>query len=168
MGTSGVLLTCWCENFFKVEHLVINNRFVLAIGQLNRLIVTYRIRNIYASNDEIERQNFYENLVMAIRAWDIVWYLKAYFNAIKCIEERIGCDHVDRLMSQFNNFIEKSSLMDLLMIRGNFTWCSFLENVTFSRLDLFLVMVEVAENYQNFIQKCLSSSISDHTTIILC
>ncbi|EOY09255.1 Uncharacterized protein TCM_024668 [Theobroma cacao] len=118
VGNSEGLFFVWCTKYFSIKHPATNRRFILIMGKIQGLNGNYEIGNIYAPNDEGERSAFWEELLLALRAWDVTWCIEGDFNAIKCIEERTSCTSIDKSMPDFSNFIEESGLMDIPMIKG--------------------------------------------------
>lgn len=137
----------------------------MIIGKPNELDTLFGFGDIYGPNDCEERLTFLEELLKVIRTWDVARCIVEDFNVIRNIEERSGCERVDSSMPYFNNFIEEAGLMDLLIIGSNFTWCGSHDNATFSRLDYFLIVMEMVKCWPNLV---LSALISDHFLVILC
>lgn len=57
--------------------------------------------------------------------------------------------------------------MDLPLISGNWTWFGDRTNPSFSRIDRFLVSVDMLSKQLSLTQKVLSRLISDHAPICL-
>lgn len=72
-----------------------------------------------------------------------------------------------RPWKQFAEFIEQCGFPDLPMSSGNFTLMSNKETNSYSRLDCFLLSIEILEAYLNIHQICLPRSISDHNLVAL-
>ena len=72
----------------------------------------------------------------------------------------------NREMRDFNEFIEKAELMDILMVGQKFTW--YKPNGTAkSRIDRVLVSKEWMEEWSNSKQIVLSRSVSDHCALVI-
>ncbi|GMI68462.1 hypothetical protein HRI_000515500 [Hibiscus trionum] len=70
-------------------------------------------------------------------------------------------------MRVFADFIDNLCLIDLPLQGSQFTWSSFRERPSFSRLDRILVSPEVAALWPNISKVTLSKKISDHNPIYL-
>ncbi|KAK8624459.1 hypothetical protein V6N13_065804 [Hibiscus sabdariffa] len=70
-------------------------------------------------------------------------------------------------MSSFSDFIEELSLVDLPLNGGRFTWSNFKEVPVFSRLDRFLISLEILGVWPNLFQCAHPKGISDHNPISL-
>ncbi|XVF61990.1 hypothetical protein PTKIN_Ptkin08bG0180300 [Pterospermum kingtungense] len=61
-GNSGGLVTVWKDNFFEVEHKIMSQRFLLLIGVVKNIGFRCGVGNIYAPNDDVERNEFWVEL----------------------------------------------------------------------------------------------------------
>ena len=77
--------------------------------------------NIYASNDDRERQAFWEELGNVINSIEIPWCLGGDFNTIRSEEEKTGSGFNYSVMFQFSSFIEEIRCIDFPLIGGKFT-----------------------------------------------
>ena len=71
-----------------------------------------------------------------------------------------------REMREFNDFIDKSELVDILMVGRKFTWYKQNGSIK-SRIHKVLVSRELLDIWPNSKQIFQSKSISDHCTLIL-
>ena len=58
VGASGGLISRWDENFFSLEDKIVAERYVLLVGVIKHLNFKCGFGNIYAPNDDRERQIF--------------------------------------------------------------------------------------------------------------
>ncbi|XVE89968.1 hypothetical protein DITRI_Ditri20bG0039100 [Diplodiscus trichospermus] len=133
------------------------------------LVAFYRcgFGNIYAPNEDAEKEVLWAELKQAMSNFEVSWCLGGDFNVIRHPEEKIGASFNFAAMSQFSDFIEETGLMDLPLMRGQFTWCSNRAFPTFCRLDRFLVDPEFLLKFQGLYQKLLPWSLSDHHLVSL-
>lgn len=89
------------------------------------------------------------------------------FNAMRFLEERLGCRVISRAMKEFSEFIDNHSLMDLPLLGAYFTWSWSEDSISKSRLDRFLVSTSWEELAPNVIKSPLPQLISDHFPILL-
>ena len=167
VGTVGGLITLWNEKFFTIEEKVSANRFMLLVGSIKSKNFRCGFGNIYAPNDDRERQAFWMELGSIIKGFDIPWCLGGDFNAVRNKDEKIGVVQNSSSMSHFSLFIDDIGYMDLPMSGGKFTWCSNRRDPSYSRLDRFLIFSEFMLVFQQLVRKCLPRSLSDHNAVLL-
>ena len=143
------------------------NRYMLVVGSIKSKYFRCGFGNIYAPNDDSEREAFWGELGSVIKNFDIPWCLGGGFNAVKNVEEKIGVVHNTSSMSQFSHFIDDIGCMDIPMSGGKFTWCSNRRDPSYSRLDRFLISSEFVLVFQHLAQHCLPRSLSDHNAVLL-
>ena len=71
MGATGGLITMWEDNFFTMESKVVAQRYILLVGTIKQSNFKCGFGNIYASNDDRERQAFWEELGIVINGMEI-------------------------------------------------------------------------------------------------
>jgi endonuclease/exonuclease/phosphatase family metal-dependent hydrolase len=86
------------------------------------------------------------------------------FNVTLFYNERSGGARRRRAVVAFADFTAEQGLMDLPLLGGVFLWSN---NLSWSRLDHFLVSSEWELNYLDLMQKKLIQVCSDHTPILL-
>ena len=59
--------------------------------------------------------------------WEVPWCYIGDFNIVCFPIERMGGSRLTLTMENFSEFIEKFSLIDLLLERGSYTWSSGLD-----------------------------------------
>ena len=123
--------------------------------------------NIYASNDDRERQAFWEELGIVINSMEISWCLRGDFNTVRSVEEKIGSGFNYSAMFQFSSFIEEIGCIDLPLTGGKYTWSSNRVEPTYCRLDRFLISPRISLTFANLKQNVLPRSLSDHNAISL-
>ncbi|GKV32438.1 hypothetical protein SLEP1_g41047 [Rubroshorea leprosula] len=94
------------------------------------------------------------------------WYMVGDFNAILGTHESKGGGGSVREMREFNEFMEGSGLLDLLLIGRKFTWYHP-NGSSMSRLDRILVSKEWLSNWKECKQWGLKRIILDHSPILL-
>ncbi|XP_039014810.1 uncharacterized protein LOC120144932 [Hibiscus syriacus] len=89
------------------------------------------------------------------------------FNTVKNESERVGVSFHQRSMSNFVDFISNGNLIDLPMSGGSFTRFRGGGSISASRLDRFLISVEVFSAFPQLAQSSMGRSLSDHKSILL-
>ncbi|KAK8621397.1 hypothetical protein V6N13_067830 [Hibiscus sabdariffa] len=69
-----------------------------------------------------------------ISLWDPSFF-RGDFNIVCSLDENIGVNHQKGAMEVFLNFVDSLGLVDLPLVNGRFTWSSFRDKPSFSRLD---------------------------------
>ena len=120
-GASGGLISLWDDNFFMLEDKIMAQRYVLLVGVIKTLNFKCGFENVYAPNDDRERQIFWEDFDNVIKGIEIPWCLGGDFNVVRMTREKIGAVYNQAAMTDFSNFIEEVGLMDLPLSGGRFT-----------------------------------------------
>ncbi|XVF34116.1 hypothetical protein REPUB_Repub18cG0029800 [Reevesia pubescens] len=71
--------------------------------------------NLYALNDDIDRDSFWDEPVNLVSDLDVPVCLGGDFNVVRRADEKIGCSLHKKAMEQFNDFIEKLGVVDFLL-----------------------------------------------------
>ncbi|XP_017973373.1 PREDICTED: uncharacterized protein LOC18612971 [Theobroma cacao] len=166
-GRAGGLLCIWQEGFFKVKEVISHKHYLLLIGIARGIRTKMGFGNVYASNDEEERNVVWHELSQIIADGDISWVLGGDFKSVRNEEKRIGRGEVNRTATSFDHFINEVGLIDLSLAGSKFTWCNNKEEPAFNKLDRFLIDADLLEMDETMIQRCLPISISDHNPIII-
>jgi hypothetical protein len=124
---------------------------------------------VYGPNREILRRQLWEELVGLMSLWDVPWCMGGGggggdFNATLFLGERLGGASMRSAVIAFAEFIAEQGLMDLPMSGGVSAWSN---NMSWSRLDCFLVSPKWELSYPGLMQKKLLRFCSDHAPIIL-
>ena len=90
VGAAGGLITLWNEKFFSFEQKIVANRFMRVVGIIGSRNLRCGFGNIYAPNDNTERQAFWAKLGSVIKNFDIPWCLGGDFNAVRWKKRKLG------------------------------------------------------------------------------
>ncbi|EOY10229.1 Uncharacterized protein TCM_025583 [Theobroma cacao] len=121
MGSASGLLSWWDEEFFKMEKVIMDQRFILTVGSMNGLNLRVRIGNIYVHNVDSEGDALWETLRGIFSEENVPWCIGANFNVVRYAEKRIGVESKKKPMVEFAEFIEDCGFTDLPMTRGKYT-----------------------------------------------
>ncbi|XP_071740151.1 uncharacterized protein [Rutidosis leptorrhynchoides] len=98
--------------------------------------------------------------------FDAAWILCGDFNEVRDESERQNCEFNERRAEWFNEFINRSRLIDVPMGGKRFTRiCD--KGIKFSKLDRFLISEEVNNMWSELSVLALERNLSDHCPIIL-
>jgi hypothetical protein len=124
---------------------------------------TWAFAGVYGPNLDPLRRSLGDELAGLLNLRDLPWCIGGNFNVIRFPCERSGATHIPSAMTEFSDFILEHGLMDLPLTGGSFTWT----NLSWSRLDRFLVSPDWEAKYPSLIQKRLPRLCSDHFPILL-
>ena len=119
---------------------------------------------VYGPNRDNLRRRLWEELARLMSLWDLPWCIRGDFNVTLFHNERSGGARRRWAVAAFADFIAEQGLMDLPMSGGVSTWSN---NISWYRLDRFLVFLEWDLSFPDLLQKKLSRVCSDHAHILL-
>jgi endonuclease/exonuclease/phosphatase family metal-dependent hydrolase len=142
---------------------------------LGRFVVACKFRNVedglvwafagvYGPNRDHVRRRLWEELAGLLILWEVPRCIGGDFNVTLYFDERLRGDTHRSAVADFANFVAEQGLMDLPMAGGESTWSN---NLTWSRLDRFLVAPEWEFCYPALLQKKLLRVWLDHAPIFL-
>ncbi|KAE8675999.1 Myosin-15 [Hibiscus syriacus] len=166
-GSSGGLLFCWDDNVFEMENHSINRRFIAVVGKF--ILKQFRsvLINVYGPSVEEEKESFFEELSVFISGQNLPVCIGGDFNVYLCENEKVGRAQNRFSVRIFSQFIQSSSLINLLLNGGRFTLCNNQDDPTFARLDRFLVDGQFLDAFPELIQSLIPKYISDHNAILV-
>ena len=134
----------------------------------NGVFVT--IVNVYCSGSLWEKKKMWKEINgVKLNQLSKAWCIIGDFNSIRRQEERkslISTSDYSREIKRFNDFIEKSELVDIPLVGRKFTW-NKPNGLVKSRIDMVVVSKEWLESWPHCQQFVLNRSISNHCPIIL-
>jgi hypothetical protein len=116
----------------------------------------------YGPNFDVDRRYLWEVLAGLTSWWDVPWCIGGDFNVTRFPSERSRNARISHAMSDFSDFISDQGLMELPLAGGTSTWTN---NISWSRLDRFIVFPEWEAKYLDLLQKRLLRVCSDHFPI---
>jgi hypothetical protein len=163
IGALGGILLMWDRRVVsKVE--VCQGNFMAACSFRNVDDgMEWAFAGVYGPNRDAHRRQLWEELAGLMCIWELPWCIGGDFNVTLFHNERSGGVR-RRAVAAFADFIVEMGLMDLPLAGGVSTWAN---NVSWSRLDRFLVSLDWELNYPGLMQKKLLRVCSDHAPIIL-
>ncbi|XP_028110658.1 uncharacterized protein LOC114309162 [Camellia sinensis] len=164
-GLAGGLLRIWDPVIFERTECCCSRNFLLLLGKLFNSFDCVLV-NIHAPNDIIRKRKFWESLLNLKTYFPKPWCTGGDFNEIRNIGESVGVSLRDRGMKDFNNFINRCEVVDLLLLGRKYTWCNAFDGHKWSRIDRFLLSPEWLEKFK-FNQWGLARASSDHCPIVL-
>lgn len=123
--------------------------------------------DIYGPNRLGEVDNVLGELDDIKARWNMPWVLGRDFNLIQFSHELNGDHGLDAKMDKFVSFIDRWRLIDGPIKGASFTWSSFQEVPSLSRLDRYFFCNEWDELFPGRIQSALPQLASNHRPILL-
>jgi hypothetical protein len=163
-GASGGILLMWDRRVVsKVE--VCHGSYVVACSFRNVDDgMEWAFAGVYGPNRDAARRMMWEELAGLLCLWELPWCIGGDFNVTLFHNERSGGVRRRREVATFADFTAEMGLMDLPLAGGVATWAN---NLSWSRLDRFLVSPDWEFSYPGLVQKKLLRVCSDHAPIIL-
>lgn len=167
VGSAGGLATLWKRNCLTVSRVVQNQRFLLLEVSFGNGAPNCLIVNVYGPNDEGTRGEFFANLGLEISQMQGVVVIGGDFNATLNDGERKGNNSslVGDLM--FKHFVETYELIDLPLLKDEFTWGSTRGDGIWSRIDRWLLNEDAIIYFDGAHQSAEEWSVSDHRPVSL-
>ncbi|XP_039018063.1 uncharacterized protein LOC120149294 [Hibiscus syriacus] len=130
-GASGGLISLWDQNMFEVCSIVVLRRMIALKGRLLFNNMMTGLINVYGSNVQGERRDFFENLIAIISDWNIPVIVGGDFNVVRKDSERLGIQVQSVVTRIFEEFIAFCQLIEVPNTGSQFT-CLFPQLVQFS------------------------------------
>ncbi|XP_068498198.1 uncharacterized protein [Phaseolus vulgaris] len=169
-NNAGGIITMWRNSQFQLVNSVRGNNFSVVEGVWKGGGgVLVLIVNVCSPSFLREKKVLWEEISEFRRLQNNkVWCVIGDFNSVRRQEERrnlsLASDY-NRDIKGFNDFIEKSELMDVPMVGRNFTW--YKANGSFkSRIDRVLVSKEWLDVWSDCKQFVLSRIVYDHCALV--
>ncbi|KAK3189155.1 hypothetical protein Dsin_028716 [Dipteronia sinensis] len=102
-----------------------------------------------------------------LESFPVPWCFGGDFNSVLDPSERSGGVCLLNSLKNFNAFVLKAKVVDLLMQGFKFTWSNRREKASWARLDRFLISPLILSWFPNLVQKSLPCNLSDHNAIII-
>ncbi|GKV28626.1 hypothetical protein SLEP1_g37648 [Rubroshorea leprosula] len=159
-GASGGLLCLWDRRHFVKREEFTGDGYVGISGE-------WGVNKQQCSpNDRQKRAKLWEELRKMVIEKEGRWLIAGDFNAVRGPEERRGKSEVRADIRDFEEFIETTGLVDVKLTNRRYTWYKP-DGTTRSRLDRFLLTMEMNNLGGEWIQQGLPRNIFDHCEMVL-
>nr|XP_043620113.1 uncharacterized protein LOC122591958 [Erigeron canadensis] len=168
LGRSGGLVCVWDTRMFTKTSSVKDNNFLIIKGKLKGCDEAVFLANVYAPQKVRDKKRLWDRLVAAKNVERGLWIFMGDFNAVRSPEERKGSLFNSGCARAFNNFIYEADLHEYEMRGRKFMFLKY-DNGRgkFSKIDRFLVGIEILEKWPLACCRVLSRAFSDHSPILL-
>ncbi|XP_057444214.1 uncharacterized protein LOC130736395 [Lotus japonicus] len=134
-GSVGGLMCLWWESSLQVLTVAVETWFILLTVKLLNLDNTMLVGNSYGPHSEADRRQCFEALLQRVMRHGGMVCLDGDFNAVFLRVERSSGGVLDAGDLSFQQFVQDSNLLDLLLNNGKYTWFSSRNEGIWSRLD---------------------------------
>ncbi|XP_071741238.1 uncharacterized protein [Rutidosis leptorrhynchoides] len=166
IGKSGGMLLIWENKEFIAEQTLVDDFFLAVKGIWKNKDCSCYIVNVYGPHDDSNKVKMWDTLESLVGVDGKACVLCGDFNEVRVQEERFNCVFNERRARMFNNFIEKTQLIDIPMGGKKFTRiCD--NGIKFAKLDRFLVSEKFFQLWEELSVLALERKLSDHCPIIL-
>ncbi|KAJ9538060.1 hypothetical protein OSB04_030793 [Centaurea solstitialis] len=165
-GNSGGLLTTWDKKKFHCRFVVKDTHFLAVGGSWLGVEGDVGFINVYGPNIPSDRKTLWGKLSNVLCFEGVRWCVFGDFNEVRSKEERLNSEVNLKGMEEFNEFIDKEELVEILMVCKLFTRVSD-DGIKMSKLDRFLASFDFCEFWSNLRVKVLERGRSDHAPILL-
>ena len=164
-GASGGILLMWDRGVVSKLEVCLGS-FVASVSFKNVDDgFMWAFAGVYGPNRDIIRRYLWEELAGLMNLWEVPWCLGGRdFNVTLFHSERSRGGSSRRAVTTFAEFTVKQGLMDLSLFGGVSMWSN---NLSWSRLDWFLVSPKWDLCYLGPAQKKLLRACFDHAPILL-
>lgn len=163
-GLSGGLLITWDNSVIECVSHSVSSNWILFKGRMISSGMEFSCINIYAPPVVAKKVLLWEELLCVIQRFEsIPMVLIGDFNSVRRQSERVSCQYAAWDSSKFNEFFEKSELIEVNGDPG-FTWFGPANKC--SVLDRALATVKWLEQ-GNWYKSMLSRMNSDHKPLLL-
>ncbi|KAG5609575.1 hypothetical protein H5410_020856 [Solanum commersonii] len=166
-GACGGIVILWDSRVWKGELVTkgtysISYKFEAVQESFNRCLT-----RVYAPHTRVDKNDCWEEILVAKGLMKGPWVSCGYFNTIKHIVEKRNCSRITNIMRDFSEWIEDMWLHDPHLNSGKFTWFKEINHYSMARLDIFLFYNDTEEAFKDIRQRILPRANSDHTPISL-
>jgi len=171
VNNGGGLITMWKKDCFEMKKFRNGNNFSIIEGVWKvGMQVEIMITNVYRGGTLREKRVIWDEISEIRKNHPIkLWCVAGDFNSNRSAKERRGQSskvNYNSEIQSFNNFIEESCLVDILLVGRKFTW--YKPNGTVkSRIYRVLVSLEWLEKWSGSKLYAEGRIVSDHYALIL-
>ncbi|XP_071715061.1 uncharacterized protein [Rutidosis leptorrhynchoides] len=121
VGLSGGMLLIWNTSVFIAEHSMINEFFIAVKGKWKGIDGDTFIVNVYGPHDDSNKVKLWSSLESLVGSFDAAWVLGGDFNEVRDQSERKNCVFVESRARRFNEFINRTRLVEVPLGGKRFT-----------------------------------------------
>ncbi|KAF5188929.1 Atp-dependent dna helicase, partial [Thalictrum thalictroides] len=163
-GKSGRMVIAWDSTSIEVNNHLIGVSSLTVLCNMISTGFEWMHTVVYGPSRRAEKDAFIEELDN-IRMWSsLPWCLGGDFNLVRFLHERKGGGRLNRYMVAFDDFVDRSNLVDYNISGADFTWANA---ISASRIDRFLSSIDWHMAFPDVREIALPKFNSDHRVIIL-
>ncbi|XP_078181452.1 uncharacterized protein LOC144575215 [Carex rostrata] len=163
-GTKGGILLAWSSKFTLLDSYVFNFT-VSATLKINNF--KFMFTAVYGPQEDRRKMEFMNEIRKIRELNNLPWLITGDFNLYRDLEDTTGSIRNMGLLSEFNNLIADTNLLDIPLQGRMYTWSNKRPHPTFSKLDRVLLSYHWNSFGATHSLKDLPASASDHTPLFL-
>ncbi|XP_071689149.1 uncharacterized protein [Rutidosis leptorrhynchoides] len=165
-GFSGGIISMWNPHSFVKENVwCFNHYLIVKVLWVRENIDVYMI-NVYAPQRLSDKVCVWNSITNFMASNNGDYILFGDWNSVREESERCGTEFSARDAHFFNDFIERSSLHEVVLGGLKYTW-RLKDGSKFSKLDRFFVTNNIMSSLEDLKGKVLPRGFSDHSPIML-
>lgn len=125
------------------------------------------VTNVYGPSRDEEKEAFIHELRTLTDHVSHPWLLVGDFNLVRWLVDRSGDMRNFGLMSEFNDLMMDSALIDVPLRNRSFTWSNKRPQPTFSKIDRVFVTHDLSVYFPSILLSALEVVVSDHAPLLL-
>ncbi|XP_022003075.1 uncharacterized protein LOC110900496 [Helianthus annuus] len=165
-GRSGGLVSIWDPNLFRAQGMSKDRNFLHIWGQLVGSNLIINIINVYAPQRVSDKKVLWSALSEVINSGNGMWVLLGDFHAVRSREERKKSRFNSACAKEFNEFIDRSDLIEYNMKGRSFTFMAPNSN-KISKIDRILVCKFFFDKWPDACLRALPRIHADHSSVVL-
>ncbi|GJX79556.1 RNA-directed DNA polymerase, eukaryota [Tanacetum coccineum] len=166
VGYPGGILCVWDSNAFCKNNTTVSDYFIMVRGKWRYSGKDLLIIVVYAPQELKEKMMLWEYLLREISRWKGEVVVMGDFNEVRYKTDRFGSVFNVKGANVFNSFISLAGLEEVSLGGCSFTWVHKSAR-KMSKLDRFLVSVNLLNSCPNIFAITLDRYLSDHRPILL-
>lgn len=165
-GRSGGIICIWDGDIFSKINVLKSRHYLIVVGRWKGISENVVFANIYAPQAQGEKNALWEELIQIKANLNGLWVMFGDFNAVRRPEERLNSHFCPKSAFEFNEFIQRSGLIDFNMGGHKFTYfCQ--AGAKLSKLDRFLVCPNLTLLFPLAKVTAHNRELSDHCPVTL-
>lgn len=166
-GTSGGIIIACSVDEFILQDVVVGN-YMISANVMNRADGTsFSLTGVYGPQLDAEKEDFLSELWSLRPAMLPQWVVLGDFNLIYRASQKNNNRINFRMMNRFKSTLDTLDLRELQLHGRRFTWSSGTAEPTLTKIDHLFYTEQWELEHPNCYLQALSSSMSDHSPLLL-
>jgi hypothetical protein len=167
-GTRGGIKLGWHSDFIVATNLMIRQYSLFMIFRPTWEISPFVLIVVYGPSEDYEKTEFLEELVSLTSSSQMQWIVLGDFNLIYEARDKNNLNLNRQLMGWFRQSLDMCELFEFALQNRKYTWSNERAQPTLVQLDRVFYNKDWDLMHSGFSLQALSSSLSDHSPLLLC